>query len=63
MLYQLPAFLRHVFNWSNGGKDVTADVRLNTLIQGRCAYIEELCLPLNRNGDCMAIDVAQLLRS
>ena len=66
MLYQLHAFMRHVFNGSNGSNGVndgTADVPLNTLIQGRCAYIEVLCLPLNRNGNCTAIDVAQMLRS
>uniref|UniRef100_M4BYG9 Uncharacterized protein n=1 Tax=Hyaloperonospora arabidopsidis (strain Emoy2) TaxID=559515 RepID=M4BYG9_HYAAE len=31
--------------------------------EGRCAYIEELCLPLNHNGNCTAIDVAQMLHS
>ena len=50
-------------NGSNGEKDGRADVPLNTLIQGRCTYFEELCLPLNRNGNCTAIDVAQMLRS
>ena len=63
MLFQLDAFMRHVFNGSNGEKDGRADVLLNTLIQGRCAYIEVLCLPLNHNGNCTAIDVAQMLRS